>query len=63
MVLWYCSCKKMVGILFSMCLLWICYAFVVGCVMDLVVCRMRASARIFLLVIALFKDVAIMNMC
>lgn len=46
-----------------MCLLWICYAFVLGCVIDLVVCRMRASARIFLLVIALFKDVAIMNMC
>jgi hypothetical protein len=46
-----------------MCLLWIRYAFVVGFVMDLVVCRMRASARIFLFVIALFKDVAIMNMC
>lgn len=44
-----------------MCLLWICYAFVVGCVMDLVVCRMRASIRIFYCVVKLICDIKIIG--
>ena len=53
--------KKLVGVVFSMCLLWICYAFVVGCVMDLVVCRMRASIRIFYCVVKLICDIKIIG--